>query len=220
MIVINKIFLKIQADPITINRLRAIPEMKCSYCNSRAVHYAQHFGKYLCKPHLERYLLRKLHRNLRKYKLVSPEDVVAFDSDESPVSAAAKLLFQKAVSKWPVKIVDIKEPHNKLLVPHTLECETTAVIDNLAAGKIHYSAYAEGNTIKPFRDFTSQELFILGWLTGCKNQGSKKGHALGTASQLNLLRTWDQVTEILRHQRNGANKEEMLKPKQVQKSRP
>lgn len=180
--------------------------MRCSYCKLRAVHYAQHFGKFLCRSHLEGYLLRKLRRNLNKYRLVSPNDTVAIEDDGSPVSAAAKAVFKKAIKDWPVKVVSPQENHTRLLVPHTLESETTAIVWGLADGVAYHSGYADGKTIAPFRDFSSKELFALGWLEGCTTEGHSNWLQLGTASQLNLLRSWNQIQEFSRRPRSTGNK--------------
>lgn len=180
--------------------------MRCSYCGSKAVHHAQHFGKSFCKQHLENYLLRKLRRNLNKHKLVSPGDVVALKGASSAAGTAAEMLFRKAVAKWPVKIVSANEKHDKLLVPDTLECESTAIIDGLARGEIHETGYSGNKTIKPFRDFSSKELFALGWLNGQTQEGTKTAVSLGVASQLNLLRSWDQILEFSKRPQNTVNK--------------
>ena len=180
--------------------------VKCSYCKSPAVHYAGHFGKYLCKLHLETYLLRKLRRNLNKYKLISPRDVVAVKDDGSPVSAAATVIFRKAVSNWPVKIVHDCKKCSKLLVPVTLEQEATAIVEEMVEGKFHHGGYADGKRIMPFRDFTTKELFVLGWLKGCRKEGKREWAVKGAAAQLNIVRSWDRIRELKERRPNTANK--------------
>jgi hypothetical protein len=180
--------------------------VSCSYCKSRAVHYAGHFGKFLCGSHLETYLLRKLRRNLNKHHLVSPRDVVAVEDDGSPAAAAAGILFRKAVGGWPVIVVEPGEKHDKLMVPVTLERETTAIIGGLVEGEFHRSGYAEGKQIMPFRDFTTKELFVLGWLEGRRKEGNSDWLVKGAAPQLNLLRSWDRIRELKERPRSAANK--------------
>jgi hypothetical protein len=172
--------------------------MDCSYCGSRAVYHARHFGKSFCRRHLENYLLRKLRRNLSRYELVSPGDKIALAGDGSPAGAAAAGLFRQAVERWPVELVE--GGHDKKVVPRTLECEANAIVSALARGEVHASGYARGSEIFPFRDFPAKALFTLGWLQGHKKEGVKGGPLEGfqqTASNLNLLRAWDRITGLL-----------------------
>ena len=192
--------------------------MNCSYCNARAVFHATHFGKFLCRSHLEGYLLRKLRRNLHHHRLVSPGDTIAIRDDGSPVGAAVKELFKKAVRNWPVKVVREGEPHNKLLVPDTLECETSRILEGLANGELWHGSYTELGVIKPFRDFSSKELFVLGWLNGCRKEGHKEWKLHGTAGELNLLRSWDRIMEA--HRLNTASRGGRRKQGREGKSQP
>ena len=69
--------------------------MNCSYCDTRAVFFAQHFGKHFCKKHLSAYLLKKLRRIIRGRFL--HKDNVTFVDDDSPAAWAARDLFEKVI---------------------------------------------------------------------------------------------------------------------------
>ena len=168
--------------------------MRCSYCNSRAVFFAQHFGKGFCKKHLEIYLLKKLRRNLRGLALRE----VSFSGDDSPAGWAARDLFKKAS---PARITE----GGTKIDTSTLECETGRIIEALAAGKIP----ERDEALKPFRDSGTKELFTLGWLRGREKEELKKSPtgSLGAAAKLNLLRTWERILEVSGHRLKNANKE-------------
>ena len=174
--------------------------MDCSYCNSRAVFFAQHFGKHFCKKHLRAYLLKKLRRNIRGQFL--PDDVVSFTDDDSPTAFAARNLFEKAVENWPVSV---SSSGNKKVSTNTHECETSEIIMALADGNL-----ADEDIAKPFKDFGTKELFVLGWLDGHKKEGTKSSITgnMGTASKLNLIRVWERIQEVSRHQQNKRNRTE------------
>lgn len=170
-------------------------EVKCSYCDSAAVYHARHFGKSFCEPHLERYLSRKLRRNLQNHQLVRPGDRVAVQEDGSPAGAAAASLFRQAVEGWPVELV-ARGRHDKLLDTCTLECEAERLLRGLGEGEVRQTGYKLDKRIRPFIDFSSKALFTLGWLRGQTHRGSKdtllRGYQ-GAAARLNLLRAWERM---------------------------
>ncbi|MBR9680493.1 MAG: hypothetical protein GOU98_01555 [Candidatus Altiarchaeota archaeon] len=179
----------------------------CSYCNYRASLHASHFNKSFCKPHLEKYLLRKLRRNLNHFKLINPNDELEFVDDGSPISTAEFYLLKKATKKWPIVF---RKSAKKKISSSTVEDETTKIMDGLFNKKAVTSSFVEKNTIKPFRDFVSKELFTLGYLLG-NTKESKNFNITPTGfeevgSKLNLLRAWDQIQEALGHQHDTVNK--------------
>ena len=170
--------------------------MKCSYCNTDSIYSAKYFGKSFCKKHLENDLFKKLKRNLRKYKLVKKDDNILLENNKTKVGTACIYLFTKAVKTWPIKIVN--ENENKKVDFSTIENETKNIIESLTDKKIFKTFYHEGTTIKPFRDFSEEELFILGTVleNSKKEKIRKTNHpidSLGTAMKLNLLRLWDRI---------------------------
>ena len=181
--------------------------MECSFCSNPAKLYAQHFGKYFCKQHLERYLAKKLKKTLTKFKLVSKGDKILLNLGKSPIDFAIEDLFRKAVAKWPVEIVEKKHDCNKTLNPRTLDCEVVEIVEGLINGRIHETGYSKGAVVFPFRDFSSKELFVMGWLNGHKKEGKKSEVILksfqGVAPKLSLLRSWDQIQRVSRQKENS-----------------
>lgn len=173
--------------------------MNCSYCDTRAVFFAQHFGKYFCKKHLSAYLLKKLRRNIRGQFL--PKDTVSFTDDDSPSAWAARDLFGKAIENWPVSV---SKSGKKKVSTNTLECETNAIIMSLATGTLT----DEGTIVTPFKNFGTKELFTLGWLSGHRKECKKFSITgpMGTASKLNLIKIWERIQEFSQPQQNKKSK--------------
>lgn len=180
---------------------------KCSYCRKAASLYAQHFDKMFCKQHLERYLLRKLKRNLNHHHLIRPGDQLEFLGGDSPTAAAELHLLKNVTKEWPV---EWKEGAKKKVSGATLEREVSKITTGLFKKKIEKSAFTEKNTIKPFRDFITKELFTLGHLIGSQKDGkSDWPNPLGLSeagSRLNLLKIFDQIQEAGGHQRGTENR--------------
>ncbi len=173
--------------------------MKCSYCKNDSIYFAKYFGKYFCKRHLENYLFKKLKRNLHKYHLIQKDDKLLLENLKSPVGTACIHLFTKAIKTWPVKIVQKNE--NKKINFSTIEDETKNIIENLTNKKIYKTFFQEGKVIKPFRNFSREELFILGVALGSpeKEKIKKTNHptdSLGTATKLNLIHLWDRILAL------------------------
>ncbi len=186
--------------------------MKCSFCGSRAVFYAAHFGKFFCEKHLERYLLKKLKREIYRNGLVSPGDRILFISDGSPASEAELYLLSRVVRGWPVTIRAVSlndfvdrwagEEFTVTVDPVTVECEVSRALYGLASGRIYPAGYRLNSVIRPFRKFSAKELAALAISRGFRFREFPAGKLTGEgwAANLNFLRAFDSIMDLLRQQ--------------------
>lgn len=51
--------------------------MKCSHCNREAVYFQRHSGRHLCRKHFVEDFLRRVRRNIRKYRMIWRDERIA-----------------------------------------------------------------------------------------------------------------------------------------------
>ena len=197
--------------------------MKCSFCDRRAVYYAPHFNRLFGASHLENFLLKKLKREIYRHRLVKPRDTFLFLSNFSPASEAALYLFSRAVRNWPVRLFAVSlnpfenvgewrgEKFTKVVDPVTLEGEVKRSVFSLAHGRIYPAAYSHLHVIRPFRAFSQKSLGVLALVRKLKFLMARSENFLlryaGEALNLNFLRAYDSIMELLHQQKSRRGEE-------------
>ncbi len=51
--------------------------MKCSYCKREAVYFQRHSGKHLCRRHFIENFIRRVKRNIRKFRMIERDERIA-----------------------------------------------------------------------------------------------------------------------------------------------
>ena len=51
--------------------------MRCSYCSRDAIYFQRHSGKHLCRRHFTESILRRVKRNIRKFRMINRDERVA-----------------------------------------------------------------------------------------------------------------------------------------------